>query len=53
MFLQWSKEAIKKREYAGKKAKIAAAELAKLSRRVCGQYNSLRSVVTVGGEFEF
>ncbi|KAI4303707.1 hypothetical protein MLD38_039306 [Melastoma candidum] len=39
---EWSAEAIKKREYAGKKAKLATAELAKLSRRVCdnqtGQY---------------
>ncbi|GLT57665.1 hypothetical protein SLA2020_306220 [Shorea laevis] len=30
----WSKEAVESRELAGKKAKLAAAELAKLSRRV-------------------
>lgn len=29
-------EAVERREFAGKKAKLAAAELAKLSRRVCG-----------------
>lgn len=30
-------DAIERRELAGKKAKLAAAELAKLSRRVCGE----------------
>lgn len=30
-------DAIKRREYASKKAQLAAAELAKLSRRVCGE----------------
>ncbi|TYK30618.1 putative vacuolar protein sorting-associated protein 13B [Cucumis melo var. makuwa] len=34
---EWSSDAVEKREFAGKKAKIAAAELAKLSRRVCGR----------------
>lgn len=28
---------VERREFAGKKAKLAAAELAKLSRRVCGE----------------
>ncbi|XP_021627253.1 uncharacterized protein LOC110625875 isoform X2 [Manihot esculenta] len=32
---EWSVEAVERREFAGKKAKLAAAELAKLSRRVC------------------
>ncbi|KAK2965728.1 hypothetical protein RJ640_025454, partial [Escallonia rubra] len=32
---EWSMDAVEKREFAGKKAKLAAAELAKLSRRVC------------------
>ena len=30
-------DAVGRREFAGKKAKLAAAELAKLSRRVCGE----------------
>ncbi|KDP39724.1 hypothetical protein JCGZ_02744 [Jatropha curcas] len=34
---EWSMEAVEKREFAGKKAKLAAAELAKLSRRVSGK----------------
>ncbi|KAF5442140.1 hypothetical protein F2P56_034830 [Juglans regia] len=32
---EWSLDAAEKREFAGKKAKLAAAELAKLSRCVC------------------
>ncbi|KAJ9680062.1 hypothetical protein PVL29_019367 [Vitis rotundifolia] len=32
---EWSLDAIERRELAGKKAKLAAAELAKLSKRVC------------------
>ncbi|KAL9330338.1 hypothetical protein ACSQ67_005341 [Phaseolus vulgaris] len=31
---EWSSDAVEKREFAGKKAKLAAAELGKLSRRV-------------------
>lgn len=31
-------DAVKRREYASKKAQLAAAELAKLSRRVCGEH---------------
>ncbi|CAE6119186.1 unnamed protein product [Arabidopsis arenosa] len=31
---QWSSDVVEKREFAGKQAKLAAAELAKLSRRV-------------------
>ncbi|KAJ4705606.1 Vacuolar protein sorting-associated protein like [Melia azedarach] len=31
---EWSLDAVERREFAGKKAKLAAAELAKLSRRV-------------------
>lgn len=30
-------DAVKRREHASKKAQLAAAELAKLSRRVCGE----------------
>ncbi|KAL9665135.1 hypothetical protein QQ045_020546 [Rhodiola kirilowii] len=33
---EWSSDAVDKREYASKKANLAAAELAKLSRRVYG-----------------
>ncbi|KAM7518001.1 hypothetical protein LguiB_016963 [Lonicera macranthoides] len=33
---EWGMDAVERREFAGKKAKLAAAELAKLSRRVCG-----------------
>ncbi|KAF3432303.1 hypothetical protein FNV43_RR27043 [Rhamnella rubrinervis] len=32
---EWSSHAVEKREFAGKKAKLAAAELTKLSKRVC------------------
>ncbi|KAF6145936.1 hypothetical protein GIB67_007955, partial [Kingdonia uniflora] len=32
---EWSMDLVERREFAGKKAKLAAAELAKLSRRVC------------------
>ncbi|KAL8519790.1 hypothetical protein ACS0TY_010650 [Phlomoides rotata] len=32
---EWCTDAVKTREYASKKAQLAAAELAKLSRRVC------------------
>ncbi|KAJ4962382.1 hypothetical protein NE237_022321 [Protea cynaroides] len=32
---EWALDSVVKREYAGKKAKLAAAELAKLSGRVC------------------
>ncbi|KAL2484980.1 Protein of unknown function (DUF1162) [Abeliophyllum distichum] len=32
---EWCMDAVERREYASKKAKLAAAELAKLSRRVC------------------
>ncbi|KAK7279741.1 hypothetical protein RJT34_24798 [Clitoria ternatea] len=35
---EWSADAVEKREFAGKKAKLAAAELGKLSRRVCGSH---------------
>ncbi|KAL6985737.1 hypothetical protein U1Q18_019110 [Sarracenia purpurea var. burkii] len=35
---QWSMDAVERREFAGKKAKLAAAELAKLSRCVCGEH---------------
>lgn len=37
IFGQWCMDAVKSREYASKKAQLAAAELAKLSRRVCGK----------------
>ncbi|WCJ32878.1 hypothetical protein M5689_014275 [Euphorbia peplus] len=32
---EWSMEVVERREFAGKKAQLAAAELAKISRRVC------------------
>ncbi|KAG8380914.1 hypothetical protein BUALT_Bualt06G0066200 [Buddleja alternifolia] len=32
---EWSMDAVERREFASKKAQLAAAELAKLSRRVC------------------
>ncbi|XP_071697656.1 intermembrane lipid transfer protein VPS13 [Rutidosis leptorrhynchoides] len=32
---EWSTDAVERREFAGKKAKLATAELAKLSQRVC------------------
>ncbi|OVA10906.1 Vacuolar protein sorting-associated protein 13 domain [Macleaya cordata] len=32
---EWNLDLVERREFAGKKAKLAAAELAKLSRRVC------------------
>ncbi|KAK7274520.1 hypothetical protein RIF29_15613 [Crotalaria pallida] len=35
---EWGAEAVEKREFAGKKAKLAAAELGKLSRRVSGSH---------------
>ncbi|XP_027357140.1 uncharacterized protein LOC113866515 [Abrus precatorius] len=35
---EWSADAVEKREFAGKKAKLAAAELGKLSKRVCGSH---------------
>ncbi|OAO93017.1 hypothetical protein AXX17_AT5G24610 [Arabidopsis thaliana] len=34
---EWSSDVVEKREFAGKKAKLASAELAKLSRRVFGE----------------
>lgn len=46
--LQWSSDVVEKREFAGKKAKLAAAELAKLSRRVFGeQIYFVKSLVSV------
>lgn len=39
--LQWSSDVVEKREFAGKQAKLAAAELAKLSRRVGEQISFL------------
>ncbi|VFQ74897.1 unnamed protein product [Cuscuta campestris] len=32
---EWSMDAVRRREFAGKRAKLATAELGKLSRRVC------------------
>lgn len=37
LWWQWSRDAVERREFAGKKAKLAAAELAKLSRRFSGE----------------
>lgn len=37
LFMQWSADAVEGRGLAAKKAKLATAELAKLSRRVCGE----------------
>ncbi|KAK4267115.1 hypothetical protein QN277_023943 [Acacia crassicarpa] len=45
---EWSEHAVEKREFAAKKAKLAAAELGKLSRRVCGSHagQSFTSYIT-------
>lgn len=45
---EWSADAVERRELAAKKAKLAAAELAKLSKRVCDNQagRSLMSHVT-------
>lgn len=45
---EWSMDAVEGREFAGKKAKLAAAELAKLSRRVSDNYagQSFTSYIT-------
>ncbi|KDO50191.1 hypothetical protein CISIN_1g0000282mg, partial [Citrus sinensis] len=45
---EWSMDAVERREFAGKKAKLAAAELAKLSRRVSDNYagQSFTSYIT-------
>ncbi|XP_062008854.1 uncharacterized protein LOC133725578 isoform X1 [Rosa rugosa] len=43
---EWSLDEVEKREFAGKKAKLAAAELAKLSKRVCENQAGLRSIIT-------
>jgi hypothetical protein len=44
---QWSLDAVEKREFAGKKAKLAAAELGKLSRRVFGELFNYQSQVSI------
>ncbi|KAM3303588.1 putative protein isoform X1 [Capsicum chacoense] len=45
---EWRMDEVERREFAGKKAKLAAAELAKLSRRVCDSRagNSFTSYIT-------
>ncbi|KAF7824641.1 putative vacuolar protein sorting-associated protein 13A [Senna tora] len=56
---EWSANAVEKRDFAGKKAKLAAAELGKLSRRVCGShagqsfisYITAKSHVMIGLKF--
>lgn len=45
LLYQWSMDAVEKREFSGKKAKLAAAELAKLSKRVCGESFLLNSLL--------
>ncbi|XP_021910963.1 vacuolar protein sorting-associated protein 13-like, partial [Carica papaya] len=42
---EWSLDAVERREFAGKKAKLAAAELAKLSSRMCGELFQLHLVI--------
>ncbi|RVW28792.1 hypothetical protein CK203_108244 [Vitis vinifera] len=49
---EWSLDAIERRELAGKKAKLAAAELAKLSKRVCGEIFGLHCQTSVCGSKE-
>nr|XP_011467498.1 PREDICTED: uncharacterized protein LOC101298156 [Fragaria vesca subsp. vesca] len=44
---EWSLDEVEKREFAGKKAKLAAAELAKLSKRVCENQAGFISIITV------
>ncbi|KVH90901.1 hypothetical protein Ccrd_007067 [Cynara cardunculus var. scolymus] len=45
---EWNTNDVERREFAGKKAKLAAAELAKLSQRVCDNQtgNSFTSYIT-------
>nr|XP_043636090.1 uncharacterized protein LOC122607220 [Erigeron canadensis] len=45
---EWSTDNVERREFAGKKAKLATAELAKLSQRVCDDQtgNSFLSYIT-------
>ncbi|KAK9923904.1 hypothetical protein M0R45_032301 [Rubus argutus] len=43
---EWSLDEVEKREFDGKKAKLAAAELAKLSKRVCENQAGFRSIIT-------
>ncbi|XP_050382411.1 uncharacterized protein LOC126799284 isoform X2 [Argentina anserina] len=43
---EWSLDEVEKREFAGKKAKLAAAELAKLSKRVCENQAGFLSIIT-------
>lgn len=45
---EWNTDDVERREFAGKKAKLAAAELAKLSQRVCDNQtgNSFTSYIT-------
>lgn len=46
---QWCMDAVERREYASKKAQLAAAELAKLSKRVCGEHLDIDFQVSVLG----
>ncbi|BFG24048.1 hypothetical protein CerSpe_103220 [Prunus speciosa] len=43
---EWSLDEVERRELAGKKAKLAAAELAKLSKRVCENQAGLISYIS-------
>ena len=36
--VQWTSDSVGKRELAGKMAKLNAVELAKFSKRVCGEF---------------
>ena len=38
---QWNLDAVERREFAAKKAQLAAAELSKLSKRICGKLFAL------------
>lgn len=44
---QWCMDAVERRKYASKKAQLAAAELAKLSKRVCGEHLDIDFQVSV------
>ncbi|VFQ83983.1 unnamed protein product [Cuscuta campestris] len=44
---EWSMDAVRRREFAGKKAKLATAELGKLSRRVCGREGVICSLYLI------
>ncbi|GAB2284275.1 hypothetical protein Dimus_018738, partial [Dionaea muscipula] len=47
---EWSADVVERREWAGKKAKLVAAELAKLSRRVCDNQSGQTFISHIAGK---